>query len=174
MGLLHDQTVIFPDDQLGLQSGQVEAERPHEPDIQHFLAQRFDLFGGLELTQRQLKLAVMRPALCQQFRQERVQRQLIAADRKPSAPAGGQVVQPLPREFRAPQDRFGLLQEELARRSQLHRPAGPFEKFRFQLLFQFADRGAQRRLRHVQLRRRPMEMQFLADRHKVAQRGQFH
>ena len=161
-------------DQTDVEPGEVDAVRPHQRDVQYPPAQLLHLFGGLQLAQFEPQRGIVLPAAGEDLRQHAVQCRFVVPDDQRGEVARDEFTEISERHTFTGEHRLRLPEKKFPGGGKSDGAARPLEKTHPQFILEFAHRRTQRSLRHVQLLRRPPEVQFSGDGDKVAQSMQFH
>ena len=143
--------------------------RPQEADVEQPRLQRVDLVAADHLLEDQVDAGELRAAPGEQRRQEALHRAAGEADLDRARLARGDRLRDQGGALRQLEQPLRLGEEAAAGRGDAHRAAGALEQLGLERMLEDLDLPAQRRLRHVQPRRRPPEVKLLGDRDETAE-----
>ena len=141
---------------------------PQQAGIDLSGAERLDLVAGDHFLEREIHLRQPRPAGRDQIGQEAIGGGCRVTDLERAGLSERDPPRDLGRGLGEFEDPPRLGEETAPGRRQPHRTAGPFQERRVDDVLEDLDLPAQRRLGHVEPRRRASEMQLFRDRDKAA------
>ena len=160
--------------ELAVELGELHRPADH-PDIELAADERGQLRHRRELSEHEIDIGMAVAELAQHVRERRAEhRRADEADRERPLRSARDRPGAVGRSVDRCEDRACVLEEALARGGERHPAPVAGEQCDAELALERADLLAQRRLRDMQPRRRPMEMQLLGHRDEVTKMPQLH